>query len=432
MVVLVNFHLRGPDDLRQSSGWQADQPAGDASYTNSRGFTLVGPRQCGKTTLLRTLPAPWKIHDLELAADHLAVASDPDLFLRLNPGFVAIDEAQELPALFPALRVAIDEQRDRKGRFVITGSSSPDLLGSISESLAGRVAIVEMAPLSWAEVAAEVRAESGTMGPMVSRLAQADTQAEDLLGLTPRGTIAEVHDYWFQGGFPEPWLHASPRFRHLWMENYQRTYLFRDVARLFPGLNRDRFRIFVQMLAGLSGTILNYSEVARALGVSQPTARDYFQIAHGTFLWRQMPSYQRNAVKRVVKHPRGHLRDSGLLHHLLRLPDRSALLTHPQIGRSWEGMVIEEIIRQLGCGGVGFEAYYYRTSAGAEVDLVLEGAFGLLPIEIKHTQTVDPRGLRSLRRFVQERGCALGVVVNNDRAPRLYAPDIVGVPFACL
>jgi hypothetical protein len=186
------------------------------------------------------------------------------------------------------------------------------------------------------------------------------------------------------------------------------------------------------MLGGLSGSIINYSDVARALGASSPTVRDYFEIAHGTFIWRRLPPYERNAIRRIVKHPKGHLRDSGLLHFLLRVPGVNALLGHPQVGRSWEGMVTEEIIRQLTCAGASFDSYFYRTSAGAEIDLVLEGDFGLVPIEIKHTQSVDDRKLRSLKEFVRERGCRLGLVINNDRTVRLLAERIVAVPFSHL
>ena len=387
---------------------------------------IIGPRQCGKTTFLETLPADWKRFDLERASDYQSIAGDPELFLRLNPRHVAVDEAQLFPGLFSALRVAIDAQRKRPGRFVITGSSSPDLLKSVSESLAGRIGIIEMAPFAWSEV----RPSRGL--PFASLLADRKARAADFEALEARGDLKAVHDYWFRGGYPEPWIKGTHRFRELWMDQYVRTYLFRDVARLFPGLDQNKFRLFLQMLGGLSGTIINTSDVARTLGVSAPTVRDYFEIAHGTFVWRRIPPYEKNAMKRIVKHPKGHLRDSGLLHYLLRIPDARALAGHPQVGRSWESMVIEEIIRQLTCVGAGFDYYFYRTAAGAEVDLVLEGDFGLVPVEIKHTQTIDPRRLRSLKDFVRERRCRMGLVINNDRSPRLYDENIVGVPFAYL
>lgn len=389
---------------------------------------ILGPRQCGKTTLLGTLPKNWKRFDLERTSDQQLVASDPELFLRLNPHQVAIDEAQMLPDLFPALRVAIDAQRKQTGRFVITGSSSPNLLKSVSESLAGRVAMIEMAPLAWSEI----YAQQGHTPSFASLLIDRKAKLRDFEALKPRADLKAVHSYWFRGGYPEPWVKGGDRFRSLWMEQYTRTYLMRDVARLFPGLEHSKFRLFLQMLGGLSGSVINYSDVARALGVSSPTVRDYFEIAHGTFIWRRIPAYEKNAIKRIVKHPKGHLRDSGLLHHLLRLPDVESLLGHPQIGRSWEGMVTEEILRQLTCQGTGFDYYYYRTAAGAEVDLVVEGDFGLIAVEIKHAQTVGGHDLRPLRDFVKEHKCRLGLVINNDQVPRLYDENIVGLPFACL
>ncbi len=389
---------------------------------------LLGVRQCGKTTLLHTLPQEWRHFDLERRADYDIISRDPDGFLRLHPAQTALDEAQFLRELFPALRVAIDDHRSEKGRFAITGSSSPALVRSISESLAGRVGIIEMAPFSWEEV-------TGTTGrdSFLRRLQDCKAVPQDLInGLEHRGDIRLAHDYWFRGGFPEPWLNPDAQFRSIWMEQYIQSYLYRDVKRLFPGLDDVRFRRFLEMLGGLSGRVINYAEVARALGVSQPTARDYFDIAHGTFVWRTVPSYTKDSLKRVVKHPRGYLRDNGLLHALLRLPDRDAALSHPQMGASWESMVVEEILRQLNAMGVSHNYSYYRTGGGAEVDLVLEGAFGLVAVEIKHTTTVSARDLGGLRDFVGSHRARLGVVINNDTAPRLYDENIIGLPFTQL
>lgn len=386
---------------------------------------LLGVRQCGKTTLLRELPPDWRLFDMEKLADHEAIARDPDLFLRLNPNHVAIDESQLLPTLFPALRVAIDNDRESRGRFVITGSSSPELLSAISESLAGRVAIIDMGPFSLAE--AYELPPSPVLAMVAGRAA-----ANDLANVPARLSLGQVTDYWLHGGYPEPWIKNSQRFRKLWLQNYLQTYLDRDLPRLFPGLDRQKFRLFVQMLAQLSGSIINYSDVARALGVSQPTARDYFHIAHGSFVWRHLPAYEKNAAKRVVKHPKGYLRDSGLLHFLLHLQDRDDLMAHPRMGASWEGMVIENLVRGLAAAGVDFNAFHYRSGGGAEIDLVLEGEFGLLPVEIKHTQHVDARSLRALRDFVAERGCRYGIVINNDERPRLLDDKLIGIPLAAL
>lgn len=389
---------------------------------------LIGVRQCGKTTLLQVLPEGWKHYDLERRADLQLISHDPDLFFRLNPRQVAIDEAQVFPDLFPALRVAIDEHRAERGRFVITGSSSPALLHSVSESLAGRIGVIEMAPFSWEEVTETVGRDS-----FLKRLEDSRAKPGDLIqGLTPRGSLALVHSFWFQGGYPEPWLNPEPPFHSHWTEQYLQSYLFRDVRRWYPGLNEMRFRRFLELLGGLSGRILNFAEVARALGISQPTARDYFEIAHGTSIWRNVPAYTRNTMKRAVKHPRGYLRDSGLLHNLLRIPDAVALLTHPQMGASWEGMVVEELLRQLQALGAGYQYAFYRTGGGAEVDLVLEGNFGRIGVEIKHASSFEPRELRGLKDFVAGQQARLGIVINNDVAPRLIEEKIVGIPFACL
>lgn len=263
-----------------------------------------------------------------------------------------------------------------------------------------------------------------------ARLQDRRTKISDLIdGLPRRGSLATAHNYWFRGGYPEPWLHEKSGFRDRWLEQYIRTFLQQDVKRLFPGLDEVRFRRFLEMLGGISGQVLNYAEIARALAVSQPTARDYFEIAHGTLIWRQLPAFTRNTAKRIVKHPRGYLRDSGLCHALLRIPDTDALLSHPRMGASWEGMVIEEVIRQLNARGISHESSYYRTTGGAEVDLVLDGPFGLIAVEIKHHSSIARRELRPLRDFVAEYEVHLGIVINNDTEIRQYDDRLLGVPF---
>lgn len=384
---------------------------------------LIGVRQSGKTTVLRELPKSWQRYDLEAVGDYNIVARDPDLFFRLNSAQVALDEAQLLPALFPALRVAIDANRNQNGRFLITGSSSPELMHSISESLAGRIAIVEVAPFMMTEAFAQP--QSG-----LYELIQQQCLLRDFASLIPSDTsLQQHHDYWLRGGYPEPWIRDSDRFQKLWMQNYVKTYLECDILRLFPNLQREKYQLFLQMLAQLSGTVINYSDVARTLGVSPPTVREYFRIAHGTFIWRHIPSYEKSAAKRLVKHPKGYLRDSGLLHHFLHLHTLNHLLAHPQMGHSWEVMVIENLLRGLNASGIIFDYYYYRTTAGAEVDLVLEGEFGLLPIEIKYKQTVTLRDLKGIRSFIEEYRCPYGIVVSNNDRLGLVDEKLINIPF---
>ena len=384
---------------------------------------LIGPRQSGKTTLLNKLSGSWDYFDLEKTADYKLISDSPDMFFRMNKEHVAIDEAQLLPELFPALRVAIDNQRDKAGRFVITGSSSPELLKSISESLAGRIGIIEVSPLSLEELAV---GESSFY-----TLFKDPTNYRSIIdNLTHRSSLKGIHDYWFRGGYPEPWSRNQERFTDIWMEQYIQTYVERDIARLFPSLKRVRFKQFTQMLAGLSGQVINYSEVARTLGVSQPTIRDYFSIVHGTFLWRHIPPYEKNVKKRIVKHPKGHLRDSGLLHHMLRLRDLRQLQSHPSMGFSWESMVTEELLRGLNNQGIAHDYYFYRTASGAEVDLVLEGKFGTIPIEIKYNQSVSPSKIRAIKDFVHSNELPFGVVIDNGESVRWITEEVVAIPFS--
>lgn len=385
---------------------------------------ITGVRQCGKTTLLEQLAAPWKIYDLEKSSDYEIIIRDPDLFFRLNSEFIALDEAQLLPEIFSALRVAIDANRNQNGRFIITGSSSPELLRSISESLAGRVAIIEMAPLSLSEAYAINQPE------FYSLIEQKNTSAKDFLTLSSANlSVSQQHEYWMRGGYPELWIKKSPRFTRLWMQNYLKTYFERDIARLFPGLKREKYRLFINMLGQLSGSIINYSRIARSLGVSQPTVREYFNIAHGTFVWRHIPAYEKNIEKRIVKHPKGYLRDSGLLNHFLHLQNLNDLLAHPSMGHSWESMVIENLLRGLTIQGLSFDYFHYRTSAGAEVDLILEGEFGLIPVEIKYGQKVPLRTLYGIQGFMKDFKCSYGIVISNTERIALINNNLINIPF---
>ncbi len=384
---------------------------------------VLGPRQCGKTTLVHSVAGEgWTRLDLERAADRTRIERDPDLFFRLETGKLAIDEAQELPALFPALRVAVDARRGEVGRYLLTGSVSPTLTKALHESLAGRMATLELGPFTAAEA----------YDQDASPFAKAIGSAQELMALKPRLSETEVHQAWWRGGFPEPWLKNSARFQSLWCENYLRSLLDRDLPRLSPGLNAPRFRSFLQLLAGVSGQILNQSELARAVGVTQPTIRDWLELCDGTYLWRHLPAWDRHPTKRLVKHPKGHLRDSGLLHHLQRIRSLDELLAHPRMGNLWEGFVVEQILRQLAHAGEAVRAFHYRTGAGAEVDLVLEGSFGTIPIEVKYAEAGDPRKWRGLSSFVEEQDCPLGIVVDNGTRVRRLDERIYAVPVTCL
>ena len=390
---------------------------------------LTGVRQCGKTTLLGALPGEWQHFDMENSADRLQLLADPDLFLRLHADKLVIDEAQLAPPLFAALRVAIDRDRLKKGRFLLSGSSSPELARQMSESLAGRVARAELSPLSLSE------AWGLPASPLYLLLTQTTSPEAILAVAAARLTLQQVQSYWYSGGYPEPWLSQDETFRSLWARHYIDAYVLRDIGAMFPTLNRDRFRQFITLLSQHSGNILNNADIARTLGVSEPTVRDWLRIAHDTFLWRHIPAWDRSAAKQLIKHPKGYLRDSGLLHRLLRIPDIGMLATHPVVGKSWEGMVVETLLRGFENAGIEVQPFHYRTRGGAEIDLILEGQFGnagLLPVEIKLTQQSDQRALRSLTEFVTSHDCPMGLVINNDERPRWLTEKILAIPAASL
>lgn len=387
---------------------------------------VSGVRQSGKTTLLGKLPGDWQRFDMESVSDRSQVLADPDLFLRLHTQGVVIDEAQLAPPLFPALRVAIDKQRSLKGRFVLSGSSSPELAKNVAETLAGRIGLAELAPLSLAE------AYRLPASPLYELLASKVAPQDIVAAGSPRLDLRQVLEHWFQGGYPEPWSSDDAEFRRLWHRHYLDTYLMRDIGALFPALNRDRYRQLIQLLCNLSGTILNNAEIARSLGVSEPTVRDWLAIAHGTYIWRHLPAWDRSPHKQLVRHPKGWLRDSGLVHRLLQIPDADALATHPLAGRSWEAYAGELLLRGFAAAGIQVAPYHFRTRGGAEVDLVLTGEVGTLPVEIKLGAGTEPRSLRALAEFVVEHDCPLGLVVNNDERPRLLAERIVSIPAAAL
>lgn len=380
---------------------------------------VLGARQVGKSTLLRhTLPeAPF--FDLERDADFQRVNDDPALLLQETGRPVIFDEAQLSASLFRALRVEIDQHRDQSGQFLISGSSSPHLLQHISETLAGRVAIVELDGLMWHEILQRPGND------MVATLAEPGL----LRDLKPVCNKQELLSLCLHGSYPEPvQKQADKKLFRLWMENYLKTYIERDIRSLFPQLNLEAYKRFVQMLAFASGEMLNVSNFARSLDVSQPTVKNYLDIVEGTFLWRQLPSYQKNTSKRLVKMPKGHLRDTGLINYLLRVQQPDDMKAHPQFGRIWESFIIEQVIRHFKTRLESADFYYYRTQNQAEIDLIIECDAGLIPVEIKAGSVTAKRQLIALEQFIDAHNCAYGVVINNGDEVFRLSEKVYQVP----
>lgn len=319
---------------------------------------LIGARQVGKTTLAGMIAEQTggqaAYLDLERPSD-LDKLAEPELYLRPHANrLVILDEIHRRPNLFPVLRSLIDEDR-RNGRFLILGSASPDLMRQSSESLAGRIAYHELTPFNLLEV----------------------DRDRDLTAL------------WTRGGFPESYLAETDDASFRWRDAFIQTHLERDMPSLGIRVSPTALRRFWQMVAHCHAQLWNGNQIASSLGVSAPTVRHYLDILQDTFMVRQLQPYHANLKKRLVKRPKVYLRDSGLLHALLGVTDFDALNGHPAAGASWEGWVIEQI---LGIIPSHWHTHFYRTSKGAEIDLLLFPQLHRTPIaiEIKYSMTPKP------------------------------------------
>lgn len=388
---------------------------------------IIGARQVGKTQLAKSLGSQWEYFDLENPLDFDRISRDPVFFFKEYSHQVILDEAQECPEIFRTLRGVVDEKRQLKGRFLITGSSSPELLSQISESLAGRIGILELGTLKANEFYQKPLPE------FYQIFTQEKLKPKNLAKLSPQLTSQQLKSFWLKGGYPEPRLSKQKGFYKPWMENYRSTYLNRDLRKLFPKLNITKYRRFLNMLARLSGTVVKKSDLARSLDISEPTVKEYIDIAHGTFLWRNLPSFEHQIEKSTVKMPRGHIRDSGLCHYLLKIETIEDLENDPILGRSFENFVIEEIIKGVQATGLSNWTYhYYRTKNGLEIDCVIEGPKTTIPIESKYGLSVPQKKLKTLETFINKHKLDFGILVNNAPQVEWISSNVLQVPATCL
>ena len=390
---------------------------------------ILGVRQCGKTTLIRKLRPQWQYFDLERARDFDFLSRDFDFFVKEHPHSIIIDEAQRFPALFQELRGVIDRDRRRRNRFLLTGSSSLELIRNVSESLAGRVGLLELGTFKANETYSLKLPDFYQI--FNQRLGKATI--EYLKNLKPGLSHNQVMEPFFKGGYPEPILEKKEGFYEAWMENYFQTYVQRDIRTLFPRLDLIKYQRLISMLAALSGTIINRSQVGRSLDISEKSVRDYLEIAEGSYIWRNIPSYESSLSKSMVKMPKGHFRDSGLAHFIGQIKSREQMLNHPGVGPGFEAFITEEIIKGIQALDVtNWRYYYFRTKNGAEIDLILEGPFGTLPVEIKLGTQIKQRQLQSLKNFIHLHNLPLGIVINHSEKVELIADKIIQLPAGCL
>ncbi len=338
---------------------------------------ILGSRQVGKTTLAKELkkqiPFPVVYLDLELPSD-LNKLQSPELYLRqLSDSLVIIDEIQLMPELFPLLRALVDQNR-KPGRFLILGSASMALIKQASETLAGRIIYHELTPFTLAEI--EPNREN-------------------------------IDSLWLRGGYPESFLPATDQLSFSWRNAFIKTYLERDIPQLGIQVSAIQLRKFWTMIAHCHGQLWNASQIASSLGISAPTVMRYLDILEETFIVRQLPPYFANIKKRLVKSPKVYIRDSGLLHALLLNNTMDDLRGHPLAGNSWEGFVIQQIISIL---PQEWEVYFYRTTVGAEIDLlILPSSKKLIAVEIK--LSANPTVAKGFWIAMEDLNCERGYVV---------------------
>jgi predicted AAA+ superfamily ATPase len=330
-------------------------PALIDALAHSPAVALLGPRQAGKTTLAlevaKSIGRPSLYLDLESEQDRGKLAQ-AELYLADHVDkLVILDEVHRAPGLFPVLRGLIDKGRRagrKAGRFLLLGSASLDLLKQSGETLAGRIAYLELTPFTLLET-----------------------------GHLPADNL------WVRGGFPESLLAPGAARSLRWRRDFIRSYLERDIPQLGPRIAAETLRRFWGMLAHHQGGLLNTAQFARNLGVDAKTAASYLDLLVDLLLVRRLPPWHANLGKRLVKSPKVYVRDSGLVHALLGIADKEALLAHPVVGQSWECFVIENL---LACAPDGVQGHFYRSSSGAEIDLLLAWPNGeLWAIEIKRS-----------------------------------------------
>ena len=360
---------------------------------------LLGPRQVGKTTLARSLldKRPAVYLDLESNADRTKL-SDPEAYLAQHADkLVILDEIQRAPDLFRNLRGLIDAgRRDGRacGRFLLLGSASVELLRQSSESLAGRIRYLELAPIDAGEIAHD-----------------------------------RLDALWLRGGFPESLLAPSDDASHRWRRDFIRSYLERDIPQLGPRIPAETLRRFWTMLAHQQGGLHNAAPLARSLAVDGKTVAAYLDLLVDLLLVRRLPPWHSNIGKRLVKSPKVHVRDSGLVHALLGITDQEALLSHPVAGATWESLAIESLIA---AAPAGTDAHFYRSSAGAEIDLLLTLPGRTQPWAIEIKRSLAPKLERGFHHACETVLPERKFVVYGGRERYPLASDIEAIPLTAL
>ena len=392
---------------------------------------VVGARQTGKSTLLNHLFANQaKTFVFDPVQDRYGARQDPDLFLRNNPPPLILDEIQYAPELVPAIKRAIDHDR-RPGQFLLTGSQQWAVMRRLAESLAGRAAVLELQGFALCEALA--RPQSTWLSTWLQVAATGDLAAAEVaLGAYRSSGLRPSARIW-RGAFPEVQT-LEEAVVPGWFLGYTGTYLQRDVRLMLESRDESQFATFLALCAALTAQEVNAAHLGRDIGLAHTTSRRWLDVLRGTHQWLELPAFTRNTLKRVSQRKKGHLWDTGLACHLMRISSPEAVPGHPAFGALFESLVVGDSLRQLQREQTVPAAWHYRRHSGAEVDLVLERDGRLFPIEIKATTNPAPRDAAAIATFIEEAGmaAALGLVVHaGDRVLRL-SERCLAIPFDLL
>ncbi|MEK7474998.1 MAG: ATP-binding protein [Candidatus Coatesbacteria bacterium] len=384
---------------------------------------LTGPRQSGKTTLLRHAFARShrfvSLEDLDVRS--LALA-DPREFLRHHAPPLVLDEVQYAPGLLSYIKTAIDEHR-KPGQWLMTGSQAFPLMQNVGQSLAGRVAVMALMPLSYQEYA-RVAGRAGTVGAVVSRLFRAKGATAAIAG-APRCSLGS---WLLRGGYPEPRLKAGMDISK-WCAGYVQTYLERDVRTLVQVGDLNAFGRFLALCAARTAQILNLSELARDAGISVPTAKKWLSVLEASYTVFLVQPYYRSIGKRLIKAPKMYFADTALVSYLCGFRSEETVLKGPMRGAIMETAVVSACYKAYANMGEKPGLFYWRTWDGEEVDLLLEWDGGLFPIEVKATATVTAEDGKTVAAWVERAGGGSGIVVADIPSAIPLRPNVTAVPW---
>ncbi|MCB4791236.1 MAG: ATP-binding protein [Elusimicrobia bacterium] len=342
--------------------------------------SVIGPRQAGKTTFIKKELFSWKYFDLEKPSDFRRIESDMEYFFNEYGNQCIIDEAQNMPVLFPFLRSFVDTNRKKKGRIVLLGSINPLLMKNISESLSGRIGFVEIPTFLFSEISKKLK--------------------------------LNLESFWLKGGYPEP-IKWKTEDHIIWLESYIKTFTERDVFRYNQiDITAQKQIQLLTMIAHTHGKLWNASQISSAFGTSYHTINNYIDILNKYFIVRRLMPYFANVGKRLMKHPKIYFRDAGILHYLLGIDSLEMLRTSPYRGFSFEGLIIENIIQNLDAvPNARNEYYFYRTAQGDEIDLLVKTGSKLTAFEIKTSSSVGISDLSGFQRCMQHLKIEKGIVI---------------------